>query len=832
MTDISDLLAQMRAHGIDWANPTLDGKIHRFGKNKKQWAIGWQNHTIKGEIYIVAQYGDWSLGETFDFKTTRRYSKEEKSNIDRQIKDAQQQQRDEKEKLQKEAREYADKLWTGAGSDCADSDYLRRKGLRGLCGARSYMHHRGRTLLVPTRTIDGGLAGLQRIFPDGAKKFLPGQEVRGTFFQIGDVRETIYVCEGFATAATIHEATSEAVFCAFNSGNLSVVCSLLKAKYPDCAFVVCADNDLWTVKPDGTPWNPGREAGEETARLCLGSLVLPVFQDTTTKPTDFNDLMNLEGIEAVRSQLQSVQTEKHFVKSLGYRNDSYFYTTSSNKQIVKVSVSGHSKSGLLNLMPLTYWETLYPKKNGGFDVDLATNDLMCAARVKGIFDESLIRGVGVWPSCINLGDALWIDGKKQPFSANNSKYIYEIGRAIPAPDAPALQKDGTLILQEAVAALPWGRSSCCELFLGWLALAPLAGALQWRPHVWLTGPSGTGKSYIMNNLVHKILPFLQALQGSTSEAGLRQKTGTDSVPVIFDEFETDDEKSGDRVKSILELFRQASSETDGQIVKGTPSGNTIEYMPRFCALVSSIRVNLTTEADRNRFTVCELVRGGNSEQFARVKSTFRKLDREFALKLYSRMYSMLPVIRQNIELLSEIIGDQYNQRFGQQYGTLLAGYAALNNDGVLSHQEAQAIVANAELEGFADVVEDTDEVECDGHLFNTVVRVETGNGMREYTLAGLLQEAMKLTSSPVAPGATWLLVKALADRGICFDHEHVYVASRHPELSKIFRGTKWQGGWAKSLGRIAGSENNIQKWMDRRNFKCTKIAISSIISST
>ena len=103
------------------------------------------------------------------------------------------------------------------------------------------------------------------------------------------------VCEGYATGVSIHEATGHAVAVAFTSGNLEAVALALRAKYPDLKIIVAADDDHLTDR------NPGM-AKAKAAALAVGGLVaVPLFpEDRHDKATDFNDLHQLGGFEAVK----------------------------------------------------------------------------------------------------------------------------------------------------------------------------------------------------------------------------------------------------------------------------------------------------------------------------------------------------------------------------------------------------------------------------------------------------------------------------------------------------------------------------------------------------
>jgi putative DNA primase/helicase len=51
------------------------------------------------------------------------------------------------------------------------------------------------------------------------------------------------VAEGFATAATVHEATGSAVAFAFNANNLKPIAKALREKFPNLEMVICGDDD-------------------------------------------------------------------------------------------------------------------------------------------------------------------------------------------------------------------------------------------------------------------------------------------------------------------------------------------------------------------------------------------------------------------------------------------------------------------------------------------------------------------------------------------------------------------------------------------------------------
>lgn len=208
----------------------------------------------------------------------------------------------EREERQNRTAEQAIALWERA-QPIDTHPYLEAKGIK-ASGARLYrgplvidgMRCDG-ALIVPIRNAAGQLRSLQFMGPDGTKRYLPGGEKSACYHSIGKPGELIYICEGFATGASIHEATGQAVVVSFDAGNLLPVATIMRDKFPDARLVLAADNDQWT------PGNPGVRKAREAAEAVNGRLAIPEFTDPEGEPTDFNDLARQMGHEAVREAL-------------------------------------------------------------------------------------------------------------------------------------------------------------------------------------------------------------------------------------------------------------------------------------------------------------------------------------------------------------------------------------------------------------------------------------------------------------------------------------------------------------------------------------------------
>jgi putative DNA primase/helicase len=179
------------------------------------------------------------------------------------------------------ARQRASRYWHRASAAPRDHPYLVRKGVQ-ACGLRVY---RG-ALVVPVQDADGVMHSLQFIGASGAKRFLKGGRVQGLRYWIGgSTGDTVCIAEGFATGASVWEATGHAVAVAFHAGNLEPVARAIREAYPNARIVVCADDDY------ATAGNPGMTQARQAARAVGGCLAIPAFG--SARAGDGSDFLDL-----------------------------------------------------------------------------------------------------------------------------------------------------------------------------------------------------------------------------------------------------------------------------------------------------------------------------------------------------------------------------------------------------------------------------------------------------------------------------------------------------------------------------------------------------------
>ena len=289
---INEFRDAIQSAGMNPPDTIEPGKFHRFpGEGKRNGnTAGWCKlyHDRIGGIY-----GDHSTGFTADWQARREapYTQAEREAFKCQAAEAKAQAEAERKAKQSEAASKAAGICEAAKPAPADHSYLVRKYIKPN-GAR--LHNDA--LVIPMRA-GGEIQSLQFIGPDGDKRFLSGGRVTGCYFSIGNPKGAAALCiaEGFATGATIHEATGLPVAVAFNAGNLGPVAKAMRERFTDLPLILCADDDV------ATEGNPGITKATEAARAVGGLLAIPDFgSDRPAHATDFNDLHQSHGLDAVK----------------------------------------------------------------------------------------------------------------------------------------------------------------------------------------------------------------------------------------------------------------------------------------------------------------------------------------------------------------------------------------------------------------------------------------------------------------------------------------------------------------------------------------------------
>jgi putative DNA primase/helicase len=506
---------------------------------------------------------------------------------------------------------------------------------------------------------------------------------------------------------------------------------------------------------------------------------------------------------------------------LGVDGDAFFYMPDRGHQIVSLTASSHSKNNLMRLAPLQTWESVFQSKSGA-DWDAANNALIQRSQDLPKFDPRRIRGRGCWVDAddvvFHAGDRLVVNGVEReiPRYRSNVRAIYEGALEIPVDSAEVAANRDAAKLIELCEMLSWERPLYGKLLAGWLAIAPVCGALAWRPHLWVTGPSGSGKSWTVANIIQPIVGRTAVhVQGNTSEAGIRGQLGSDALPVVFDEAESEDRASQLRFDRVLELARQASTETGAGIVKGTATGGSVTYLIRSCFLFASIGVAAVKKADTSRVTVLPLRKNTGpdaSAHFEQVKALWRDTvaQNSYCERIRSRSLKFAKTLRVNCETFSQVAVEfTGDKRSADQIGTLLAGAFSLTSTNEITREFAREWMAKQDWSGFQSEDIDSDENQCVARLFASSIRYEMeGKALTRSvseTVAAIQAIPNHASDSELARRAE--LKDALIRHGLKLHNDRLYVANQHPALERMFTDTPWAGSkWKSQLARVAGAK--------------------------
>lgn len=283
MADIELLYSGLDREGIERPGSrikTSNGFMH-WGKNNRCWA------REVGDGYV---FGDWAqdISTNVFERPEESLTFEEKKARRRKIEAARKAAQEELRRQHETTAQEALKLWQSLPK-CENHPYLSKK----LVPAYN-LRLSNKCLVIPLYDTSGKIWSLQYINEAGEKRFLSGGKKKGCYFPIGKPDNRLVVCEGYATGASIHQATGLAVAVAFDAGNIKSVTQVLKNKYPTFEIIIAADNDIKEKAP-----NTGVLKAQEVGEMYSCKVI--IAESPSGGKYDFNDMAVIEGLERVKA---------------------------------------------------------------------------------------------------------------------------------------------------------------------------------------------------------------------------------------------------------------------------------------------------------------------------------------------------------------------------------------------------------------------------------------------------------------------------------------------------------------------------------------------------
>lgn len=541
---------------------------------------------------------------------------------------------------------------------------------------------------------------------------------------------------------------------------------------------------------------------------------------------------------------------------LGYDRDEIYVFPFEAKQIKTMGKADMSETGLLAVAPREYWQAYFPKQSktdtNAFDKAGAVDWLFRKAYERGVFNPNRIRGRGAWRDSgriiFHLGDRLHVDGNYTPITNLQSQYIYQAEQPFPRFDdvEPLTAKEGADLLGLA-NMFRWSVPASAALLAGWCVLAPVCGALQWRPHVWITGGPGSGKSTVVDRYVRHLVGDIAVFaQGNSSEAGIRQTLRGDALPVLFDESEQNNERETARMQAVLALIRQSSSESGAKTYKGTQTGGGMQYHIRSMFCLASIQVGIQQQADRERLTVLSLREKpadsadgkAEAEGWQRLKGALYAIERDadYPRRLLHRTVRLMPVLLQSIDVFTEAAAEYFgNQRTGDQYGTLLAGAWVLLGDTAPTKEEALAAIGSFDWKEYTEPTKVNDSDRALQTLLDSQLRTAHGT---QYSVFELVDRIAELTPSvmranPEAAACTLELEQCnavLQRYGMKVVKGRLMLGTNSEAMAKLFAGTQFAADFRGLLARVQCVHNDgeVAK-INGKAIRCLHITLDDLV---
>jgi len=398
-----------------------------------------------------------------------------------------------------------------------------------------------------------------------------------------------------------------------------------------------------------------------------------------------------------KSEIQTKNIEEPFFRFLGYSDDLHYFLLTKERIVVSINRSGFTSSKILQLAPLTFW-TLYDfvTPNGNIKVTQAQDWIQTKSQEMGRFDSLKIRGTGVWRDdnkfVLNTGSFLeFPNGKKLEYHEFKSKYFYvsssitfdELGEK-ESDIAEGMQLEGLFDSQK------WVSKKSGLACLGWSLIAPMAGALTWRPHIWIEGKKGTGKSYVLENLMERLLgSFVFKGSGGSTESAVRRSVRNTALPIILDEMKITVKNDENKIYEKLNLARDASSDISAIRAVTARDGGVDLFVVRSMFCFSSDQPPQIDHAIDSRILRAELKSVPNEELAEFTKN--KKKDSKIWIsclknpeKYRKRMFNRIERITKDIQFLSDyFLSITGNQRESDNWSPIIASIWHLTNDNEL-----------------------------------------------------------------------------------------------------------------------------------------------------
>ena len=307
-------------------------------------------------------------------------------------------------------------------------------------------------------------------------------------------------------------------------------------------------------------------------------------------------------VSSPADETDSIAENRHY-RLLGLSGDYITIRISAGRVLHRTPEAMCLPNTLIAIAPETWWHSQSIEKNLSRETARHLGDsLIRAAYLLGPVDMSTIYGRGavrteegkvLW----HLGDRILQGGRELSLEDAEGIWLSEPRIELyPSASAEEIKEAG-----EAILAYRWHSEQDGKRFLGWIAAAVAGGALVWRPHLMIPAEAGAGKSWLMREVLQKIMGSLLIRIADGTTASVARYTDASSLPVVLEE-------ADQWMSNILPLLRIAAG-ADGVRMRADSGGKGVmAQSPRFPALISSTSVPDMSAADASRISLVRLGR--------------------------------------------------------------------------------------------------------------------------------------------------------------------------------------------------------------------------------
>jgi len=387
------------------------------------------------------------------------------------------------------------------------------------------------------------------------------------------------------------------------------------------------------------------------------------------------------------------------IKALGYSVDgTCWYQCSSTGHVTGLKPEGHAEGALYGITPdYKYWLHRFGRyETGKIDWRWAARTLIEECHYKGIYDPLNTRGTGIYFDrgrlVINAGTELIVDGKPEGIFDFDGEYLYESNTTILKVDSATDEEMATI--RSLAQRLPFVDVGGPDLTIGMVFCGFLAGILKWRPHAWLLGPKGSGKSEILRLLITGLSRTAGGRyhKGRTTAPGVMQGLHNSATLITLDEQgEVNSIAQNERIQGLIQMARNSSTSDDATEAKGGAFGKGSEYMSKCCFIFASIFHSIEQPQDKDRFCFIKVQKSQES------KEAWPALEAELIAHITTRLAAacfwrvaqdaihILSVVKSFVEGLAKVPAN--DRRDCDQWGTVLGVAWWVAHPGIVPTQE-------------------------------------------------------------------------------------------------------------------------------------------------